>query len=339
MTAVESATAFLAAVFGGAPANTEIVVMTPPEWRPYGVAANDPGAAARVAVAFGTDTYVNCGLQRAGAVGGRAGRGGAAHVVALTSVWCDLDTTKLGAKKRYLPDRPAAHHFVFGLPIPPTVLVWTGAGYHLWWCLREPLVLDTAADRARAERLVQRWQSYLRLRLDGYALDATHDLARVLRVPGTMNTKYGCRVVLEQADGPRVDPSELEDLCVGVPDVERPITSGRPSLGIALDPAAEPPFGKLGSLRRASPLFDRLWRREIAPHDRSQSGFDGKLATLAAEAGWTDAEIVGLLIAHRRAGGGPPKLRADYYTRTIEYARAAAGNHHTGEEGPRHGDR
>jgi hypothetical protein len=171
--------------------------------------------------------------------------------------------------------------------------------------------------------LVQPFQGYLRLRLDGYALDATHDLARVLRVPGSVNSKYGCRVVLEDAGGPRVDPSELEDLCVGVPDTERPIDSARSSLGIALDPAAEPPFGKFAALCRASSLFGRLWRRAIAPKDDSQSGFDFRLATLAAAAGWTDDEIVALLIAHRRAGGGPPKLRPDYYARTLARARGA----------------
>jgi hypothetical protein len=325
MTAVEIATTFLAAIFGDAPADTEIVVMTPPGWKPYGVAAGDPGAAARIAVAFGTDTYVNCGLHRAGAAAGRAGRGDADAVVAITAVWNDLDIMKPGAKKHYLPDRDAAHRFLVGLPIRPTVRVWSGGGYQPWWCFKEPLVLDTEADRSRARRLVWRFQAYLRLRLGGYALDATQDLARVLRVPGTVNSKYGCRVVLEDADGPRVDPIELDDLCVGVPDAERPIASGVSSIGIALDPAAEPPFGKFAALCRASLLFNRLWRREIAPKDSSQSGFDFRLAMLAADAGWTDDEIVRLLIAHRRAGGGPSKLRPDYYARTLVQARAAAG--------------
>src|SRR5262249_6756681 len=113
------ATMFFATVFDAAPANTEGVVMTPPGWRPHGVPADDPGEAARIALALGADTYVNCGLHRAGAVAGRAGRGGADAVVAITAVWNDLDIRKPGAKKHYLPDRDAARRFLVGLPIRP----------------------------------------------------------------------------------------------------------------------------------------------------------------------------------------------------------------------------
>lgn len=131
-------------------------------------------------------------------------------------------------------------------------------------------------------------------------------------------------VVLEDAGGPRIDPGELEDICINVPDVEHPSRAAASSLPFALDRDAQPPFGRFAALCRASPLFAQLWRREITPKDRSQSGFDFRLATLAARAGWTDNEIVGLLIAHRRAGGGRPKLRPDYYAQTLTQARAAA---------------
>jgi hypothetical protein len=95
------------------------------------------------------------------------------------------------------------------------------------------------------------------------------------------------------------------------------------NLPLTVDPDAQPPFGKFGSLYRKVPLFARLWRREITPKG-SQSGYNLCLATLAAAEDWTDSEIVGLLIAHRRAGGGRPKLRPDYYARTLAHARAAA---------------
>src|SRR5262249_10307665 len=159
---------------------------------------------------------------------------------------------KPGATRRYLPDRGAARRFIAALPIRPTVSVFSGGGYQTWTCLREPLVLDTAAARDRAATLVWRWQRYLRQRLDGYDLDASHDLARVLRVPGIVNSKYGRRVVLESADGPRVNPAELDDLCdaAGVPDAERP--RGTVAGDLTLDPAAEPPVGKFARLQRTS---------------------------------------------------------------------------------------
>ena len=156
--------------------------------------------------------------------------------------------------------------------------------------------------------------------LGGYALDATHDLARVLRVPGTVHTKYGTRVVLEDASGPRVDPSELEDVCAHLPDVTPVRDEVEVHVG-AVDPAAEPPAGRLQMLCATSPLFAQLWRRVLAPKDRSQSGYDFRLATLAAEAGWSDDELMALLIAHGRAGGRLPK-RAAYYAHTIGRVRS-----------------
>jgi hypothetical protein len=327
VTPVESATTFFETIFGDAPADTEIVLMTPPTWRPYGVAPSYPDTAARLATTFHTDTYVAVGLHRAGAAGQRLGRGKADDVVALVAAWADLDVDKPWATQCYLPDCAAARRFIDALPIPPSVSAWTGAGFHLWWGLREPLVLDTDAARAAAARLVRRWQAYLRLRLAPYALDHTHSLATVLRVPGTLHTRHGCRVILEHADGPRVDPSALEDLCddAAVPDRAPLGGGGAAADGITLDPAAEPPFGKFERLQRTSRLFRDLWHRALAPKDRSQSGFDFKLAMLAADAGWTDAEIVALLIAHRRDGGRPPACAA-YYARTIAQARAAGGS-------------
>jgi hypothetical protein len=324
MTPAAAATTFFEIISLGAPVGTALVLSTPRDgWKPHAVAGDDAGTAARIALALGTDTFIAVGLQDAAAVRARTGRGRAADVVALTAVTCDLDIAKLGAKKRYLPDRAAAGRFLGQLPIRPTVIIFSGAGYHLWWCFKEVVVFDTAADRARAERLVWRWQGFLRLHLGGYALDSTHDLARVLRPPGTTNSKYGNLVVLDDAGGPRVDPSELDELCVGVPDVEPPRRAGTSSRVLVLDPAAQPPFGKFATLCRMSPLFSKLWRRESTPKDASQSGFDFRLATLAAAAGWTDSEIVGLLIAHRREAGRPPHHPA-YYMRTITAARAAA---------------
>jgi hypothetical protein len=325
MTRAAVATKFFEIIFSGAPVGTALVLSTPREgWRPHAVAGADAATAARRALGLGTDVFVGVGLQDAAAARARTGRGRAADVVALTAVACDLDIAKVGAQKCYLPDRAAAGRFLTQLPIRPTVTIFTGGGYHAWWCFKEALLFDTAADRARAERLVWRWQGLLRRYLGDYALDPTHDLARVLRPPATRNSKYGNLVILEDAGGPRVDPSELEDLCVEVPDVGRPIRSGTSSLDSALDPNAEPPFGRFATLCRTSLLFAKLWHRELAPRDSSQSGYDFRLATLAAAAGWTDSEIVGLLIAHRRAGGGRPKLRVAYYTDTITKAREAA---------------
>jgi hypothetical protein len=320
---VNAARTFFTTIFTTAPAHAAVVLTTPPRWRVYGVAPDDPEAAVRRAFRLsrlGADVYVHVGLQAADAVGRRRGRGGAEDVVALPAVWADVDVEKPGARRSYLPSRDAARHLLTTLPIPPTVRVWSGGGFHPWWVLQEALVIDSAAARAHAERLVRRWQAYLRSQLDGYALDATHDLARVLRVPGTLNTKYGTPVVLEDASGPRVDFHDLEDCCAHLPDVV--VVKHQVAIDVAVvDPAASPPAAGLARLCATSRLFAQLWRREWAPRDHSQSGYDFRLATLAAEAGWADADIVALLIAHARTSARSPKSAA-YYTRTLARARS-----------------
>jgi hypothetical protein len=316
-----AAETFFATIFGTAPERALLRLMTPRTWSPVTIPTGDATRAAQVALDLNPDTYIACGLY--GPIRETPGRRGRARdVIGITAMWADLDVAKPTSPKRYLPNRAVARRFLATLAVRPTIQVWTGGGYHPWWVLKEALTIDTDADRARVERLMRRWQAYLRLRLGGYALDSTFDLSRVLRVPSTLNSKYTALVELEDTTGPRVDPAEIEELCVGVPDVLS-ISPHMTSVPSTLDPRAVPPADKFGQLCRRSPLFAQLWRRELAPRDGSQSGFDFRLATLAASAGWTDEEIVALLIAHRRDSGRTP-APARYYARTIGQARGAA---------------
>jgi len=319
---------FFTTLVRDAPEGAVVALTTPPAWRLHLRTADDLEPLVRQVGRLhqhGADVYVHCALLNVATVSQRPGRGTSEDAAALTAFWCDIDLEKSGNRQRYVPDRATALRLLARCPIRPTMRVWSGRGFHPWWCLREPFVITDPTTRAQAERLVRRWQAYVRSRLDGYALDATHDLARVLRVPGTTNTKYATPVVLEDASGPRVDPAELEDICAQLPqlpDAPPAVATADVTLG-DVDPAAEPPAAKFRALCARSPLFAQLWRRELAPHDASQSGYDCRLATLAAIAAWTDAELLALLVAHRREAGRPPH-RPDYYARTIARARRSA---------------
>jgi hypothetical protein len=63
--------------------------------------------------------------------------------------------------------------------------------------------------------------------------------------------------------------------------------------------------------------------REDLP-DQSPSSYDLSLASMAVAAGWDDQETVDLLIACRRFNHCPPKLRVDYYERTLTKARSSS---------------
>jgi len=66
---------------------------------------------------------------------------------------------------------------------PASVIIHSGGGYHCYWLLDEPFVITSEAERQRAKNSQYAWVDYVG------SDKATKDLARVLRVPGTMNCK------------------------------------------------------------------------------------------------------------------------------------------------------
>lgn len=91
---------------------------------------------------------------------------------------------------------------------------------------------------------------------------------------------------------------------------------------------AEPPLEKFIALAQLEKRFKQTWERNRTDlTDRSPSGWDMALANQVIEVGWTDQEIVNLLIAHRRKHGDDLKLgREDYYRATIRTARVQRGD-------------
>lgn len=73
------------------------------------------------------------------------------------------------------------------LPLPPSVLIDSGGGYHAYWLISDGYRLTDDATRQHAQRVQRAWVEYV-----GGDPNAT-DIARVLRLPGTRNLKpqYG----------------------------------------------------------------------------------------------------------------------------------------------------
>ncbi len=166
---------------------------------------NNLDEAARLAHRYrgSRDVYFGCALQnRALAIEiaqRRRARASARHVrgsedsaTLLPVLWADLDVAGPGHSRADLPpDRDAALGLLEAIPKPPSIVVSTGGGFHVYWRLREPLVLDGAEARGAAKRLVQKVQAALRAAAAerGWGVDQTANLAQLLRVPGTLNHK------------------------------------------------------------------------------------------------------------------------------------------------------
>ncbi len=127
----------------------------------------------------------------------RTVRGGSKSTVAVPAMWADLDVAGDAHGKSTLPPtREDALGLLDAIPQPPSIIVRTGYGYHVYWLFKELWVFDSDAERAAAASLLDRIQEALRAEAGrhGWSVDHTADLARVLRLPGTFNLKLGKKV-------------------------------------------------------------------------------------------------------------------------------------------------
>jgi hypothetical protein len=251
------------------------------------------------------------------------GRGVADDAVALPAVWAELDVNgtpaRDGAMKTGAFPSVEAAVAVAGAVLEPSMLVASGGGVHPYWLLDEPLELRSGEDRDRAKRLVEGFQARLRReareRFDA-GLDSTHDLARVLRPPGSMNGKGSPPKPVELLDdgGRRY---ALEELAAEVLDIDEPARSTADGGGEQVDVRAV--------LARHEDLAKLASRRGGKPGDGSASAWDFALGCRAAEHSYDDA-MIGALIRHARRQHGEEKgERDDYVPRTVEAVRERVG--------------
>ena len=271
------------------------------------------------------DVYFGVGLIR----GRPRGRGKAKDVAAIGALWADIDLVGPGRAQKPLPATvDHARRILDGLPHAPSILVHSGFGLHAYWPLKEPWVFDTDAERTQAARLAKGWHGTVCAAAEslGWHLENLGDLARVLRLPGTLNHKGATPAevrLLESQPHRRYNPEDFEAY-LAEPDGDAPPSAGE---SLVLRPDAEPPAAKMAEAVATCPKFRDTWNRERPDlADQSQSGYDLALASIAARIGWSDQEIADLLIAARRRHNEKPEkaLRADYVRRTIGRGRAAA---------------
>jgi hypothetical protein len=233
-------------------------------------------------------------------------RGSSNDVLVIPGFWFEADVKKGGFEFK-----DAIMEFVkLKLPMPPTAMVDSGNGLHVYHLFREPLVIEDADDLVYAAALSKGWAMLVKKLAaeTGASVDSVYDLARVLRVPGTLNIKGDKKREVDtvMVDGPRWNPSDF-DQWLATEDEAKPALN----LDIEVKTLAEPPSLKLNALMANSSIFARTWERKRSPlgsqplRDQSASGYCLSLANYALQAGWSDQEVANLLIAWRvkeRAG-------------------------------------
>jgi hypothetical protein len=100
------------------------------------------------------------------------------YIAAINCLFAEFDAVQFHNEK----DRILSH--IGGLAQRPSVVIDSGGGYHAYWLLDETFYLDSPDARERAMRVQAAWVEYVR------GDPGAKDLARVLRLPGTLNHKY-----------------------------------------------------------------------------------------------------------------------------------------------------
>lgn len=242
----------------------------------------------------------------------------------IAGVWADIDVNGGPDQKTGAAETKADAIELASSILEPTIIVDSGYGIQAWWLFDGgPWEFKSTDDQQHAAKLTAQWQKLHRDRAD-FGLDYTHDLARVMRLPGTMNGKGGERVpvFVLQDDGPRHERDDLFQIAAQAGPVDPGYaTFGTQPRSVNIElRAGHAPEG-LAALLKRSPAFTRAWEHQSDLPSMSER--DLAVTSIAALAGWTDQQLADLIAYHRQVNdpADPKGQRQDYVVRTIAKVR------------------
>lgn len=275
------------------------------------------------------------------------------EIAGIPALWADLDIAGPNHKDQsYPPNEAAAKRVLAEVGVPPSIILHTGGGLQAYWLFNEPwLIADGAnpdAERRAMAALSRDLTNTLRFhahRLGGWKIDSTFDLARVMRAPGSYNTKTDpareVRIVhLDRSC--RYEPDEIREGLAGTEELAEFLTS-QTAGGVTVAGAASIPgvdLHKAWEHVRAAPEHTPEWLRTLLDPDMATDAlldtWEGKREDLNNDQSAIDAALVRLLIGFkispqqqaeaimaRRLHGDhkvdkiDPAKRQDYIVRTL----------------------
>jgi hypothetical protein len=150
------------------------------------------------------------------------GRGTSEQSKWITHFAADVDIAGLGHFAGNLPATVGEAVGLIDASLPPSAIISSGGGLYPVWRLTQPLLLDDPQKRARARGIGRRIDQALNSH--GYKVDATcHDLARVIRPPGTENRKAGRDVTVLRGWADGAGDYSIADLDARLPALPAPV--------------------------------------------------------------------------------------------------------------------
>ena len=234
----------------------------------------------------------------------RAKHGGSksSDVLSSSVVWVDIDW------KDFEDGEAGARRRLNDFPIAPNILVKSGNGFHAYWLLNEP----------QPPGLLSRMAKGISIAVGG---DNTHDTARLLRLPGTLNLK-------DPAHPKAVEVIKFNPLRISVDDLEEWISEAPPPRqSIDWSEATSDPRNRLDQLLASDvtlrDLFENKGKPSINEHgdpiDTSNSGYDYSFVMRLVHLGVDNPHELDQYLTVRHGARGITKAAA-YRKHTIETA-------------------
>lgn len=274
--------------------------MFPPKGGEHAWHANAEAAAEWCTRRQGANVYFRTTLvaRRPG-----TGRGSAADAAAMIGVHADIDIADpVHRKKDLAPDIETAQRVITVIGLSPTLVVHTGHGLQAHWFFERLWRFEDEADWQRGQALAKGFGGHVErcAKRLGVAVDNVSDLARLMRVPGTLNAKsepVAVRLLLD--DGPRHSIDAIREACT--PRAPRPASSSASS---SRHPTSDDD-AVLARARRQRGFVALFERGDLSRVQGDASRGDWRLCRMLADACSGDADCIDRLF--RRSALMRPK--------------------------------
>ncbi len=261
----------------------------------------------------GVNAYYS--VNTSGVKGNQHTRSRVEDIDAVNCLYAEFDTGRDEAKKQ------VALEMLSIVPCSPSVVIDSGGGLHAYWYADEPWPLVDDSQRQRCIDVQTAWVRHL-----PDADQSVHDLARVLRVPGTVNYKpeYAPDFPTVQIVEWHPDRAYMwDDLRAEIEDIlnaPTPQTTTTPP-----PPSANLDDSALLLKAAANPQFAALFAGDMSDYGGDHSRADQALCNMLAF--WTGKDPERMDCLFRMSGLYRQKWeRQDYRDRTILKAIADTQN-------------
>lgn len=175
---------------------------------------------------------------------GRSQRGGKDDLLELSAFFLDIDLdgpeAALAHRAKKLPTLDQALAMLEAVGPVPNIIIDSGYGLHVYWLLDKPYPCDNSLQRLHTDFQKRYWDY---AQSQGFHLDHTANLDRVLRVPGTLNYKIPDSpkaVTIDSIDTSYSYTPTLLAMTTAGPGVPTPLASG-PAAVMPTLPSFDPP--------------------------------------------------------------------------------------------------